>query len=92
MAESVRLRPVEEEHVVGVGDDRAAAVGPPEDTAADKDDAVSGVRFLRSARLDVSPASEVDNRDARRLKEERSSVVHDSHQYHEQRLASQVDY
>ncbi len=63
MGVAVRLAGVEKKDVVGVGDQRVAAMRPAEKTPADEHDAVRGIRLFGSLVLDMGPTPEIENRD-----------------------------
>jgi hypothetical protein len=67
MRVSVRLRRVEEENVVRVGDERFMPVLPTKYTATDEDDAVSRVRLFRSVGCTMRVAVEIDDGNVERF-------------------------
>jgi hypothetical protein len=74
MTVSVGRRRVEEEYVVGIGEQRFAVVRPTKHAPANEHDAVSGVRLLGALGCDVRVGLEIDDSDAERFKKHSSGV------------------
>ena len=71
---AIGLAGVEEEHVVGIGDERLALLRPPEYALADEDDAVGWVGLLGSQGFDVGSAAEVQDGHPERFQEDLSGL------------------
>src|SRR5512132_423370 len=69
MGVAIRLRLVEEENLVRVGDQRPATIGARENPSTHEHDAVRGVRLLDSARRDVRATAEVVDADSQAVEQ-----------------------
>ena len=69
MSVSVRLRPVEQQDMVGIGKHHLAPVRAPKHTPAHEHDAVRRVRLFTALRRDMGLATEVDDGDAERFEQ-----------------------
>src|SRR5262245_42860580 len=67
---AVGLRGVEEEHMVGITDERRALVTSAEHSPPDEDDAMGGVGLLGSRLLALGMTAKVDDRDPQGLEED----------------------
>src|ERR1700741_1193396 len=63
MRVAIRMSRIEEQNVVGVGNQSLAVLGALKDAAANEHNAVSPVWFLWPQRLNVGPAAEINDGD-----------------------------
>jgi len=69
MSITVRLRRVEQQHMVGIGKHGLALVRAPKHTAAHEHDAVRRVRLFTALGRDMGLATEIDGGDAERFEQ-----------------------
>ena len=72
MRVAIGLSGVEEEHVVGIGDERPILMAPAEHAPPNEDDAMCRVRLLDSEFLDAGVTPKVYDRDPEGFEEETS--------------------